>query len=542
MHWFFASYPPLLFGAAILLAVMAGVARGRTAPGAAGFAWLLWAIALWVGTNGLGFLFTELPPKIWLAKVQYLGIVSIAPLWLFFCLDYTHQGQALTARVRRLLWLFPAVTLLLACTNEWHGLIWSRITLRLQPGFPNTAEFGHGPVFWLAVSYFYALVLCGTAALLWAIVRFPRVYRSQMAALLAAAVLPWLGNLAYLSGAVPFPGFDPTPPCFALAGLCMASAVLRRRMLELAPIARDTLFEFMEDAIVVLDGNGRLVDLNPAAVQLFKMGAPLGHPGAELFAAWPELALLAAQNSPEPQSGEFAFVEADEVRILEARSTAMHSMNHSAGRLLQIRDVTARHRADGEIRRAHEELKTQFAANQELQQQLQELATRDELTGLYNRRYLEETLAREVATAARQNTPLSLILLDIDYFKTINDTYGHAAGDETLRLLGELLVSRTRAGDVACRYGGEEFVVLLPGATSIDALKRAEEIRVAFEASHVRVRDMEIRTTLSLGIAEHPGDWTSGEELLRNADIALYTAKGEGRNVARTFSKLSCPT
>ncbi|WP_194721836.1 sensor domain-containing diguanylate cyclase [Noviherbaspirillum malthae] len=182
------------------------------------------------------------------------------------------------------------------------------------------------------------------------------------------------------------------------------------------------------------------------------------------------------------------------------------------------------------LKRNEQELKRQLDEINSLQARLQEQATRDALTGLYNRRYCDETLERELARCRRNGQELSILMIDVDHFKQINDSYGHQAGDEVLRALAFLLNEQVRASDVACRYGGEEFLVLLPGAGPESALQRAEAWREAFSAVPIRFGPHEIRATLSTGIAAYPSHGAEPQTLLRAADMALYQAKADGRN------------
>lgn len=176
----------------------------------------------------------------------------------------------------------------------------------------------------------------------------------------------------------------------------------------------------------------------------------------------------------------------------------------------------------------------QFAlalANVRLRETLRGQSIRDPLTGLFNRRYMEETLERELSRAEREHRPLALILLDIDRFKHFNDTFGHEAGDVVLSSLGALLRSACRAGDVACRYGGEEFVLILPAASLIDAQRRAEEIREAIRGLRVSHGGRPLEAVrCSMGVAAYPEHGGVGGSLLRAADAALYRAKREGRD------------
>ena len=162
---------------------------------------------------------------------------------------------------------------------------------------------------------------------------------------------------------------------------------------------------------------------------------------------------------------------------------------------------------------------------------LREQAIRDSLTGLFNRRYLEEALARELRRAEHGNLPLSLLMMDLDHFKDFNDRHGHAAGDAVLKELGLLLEQHTRREDVACRFGGEEFVLILPGASAEVAARRSEEIRQAVRHDTVESEGKRLESaTVSVGVACFPEHGTLAETVLTAADQALYRAKREGRD------------
>lgn len=169
--------------------------------------------------------------------------------------------------------------------------------------------------------------------------------------------------------------------------------------------------------------------------------------------------------------------------------------------------------------------------NLQLQDSLRQQSIRDALTGLYNRRYLEESLTRELARCERRNRPLALIMLDLDHFKTFNDKHGHEGGDALLAAFGRLLQAHCRHEDIACRYGGEEFTLILPEADLEVASQRAEEIRVAVRAMGVNhLHRMIGGVTVSIGLAMFPEHADGGGRLKQLADAALYRAKREGRN------------
>lgn len=170
-------------------------------------------------------------------------------------------------------------------------------------------------------------------------------------------------------------------------------------------------------------------------------------------------------------------------------------------------------------------------SNIKLRQTLHFQSVRDPLTGTFNRRYMEETLTRELPRANRKKTQVSIIMLDIDHFKTFNDTYGHAAGDLVLTRLGSLLQTQIRGEDVVCRLGGEEFVMILPDANCEIALQRAEAIRAAVTAQNLEYNAHFLGAiTVSLGVAVYPLHGSNATEILEKADKALYLAKHNGRN------------
>ena len=162
---------------------------------------------------------------------------------------------------------------------------------------------------------------------------------------------------------------------------------------------------------------------------------------------------------------------------------------------------------------------------------MQNQSIRDPLTGLFNRRYLEVSLERELKRAERSQTHLGAIVLDIDRFKDFNDSWGHEAGDLVLRELGRFLQANLRASDIACRFGGEEFALILPGTAPEDARRRAEQLRQGLQRIDLHRPTCKLeKVTASFGVACFPDHAQTWKGLLRKADAALYRAKAAGRD------------
>lgn len=179
---------------------------------------------------------------------------------------------------------------------------------------------------------------------------------------------------------------------------------------------------------------------------------------------------------------------------------------------------------------ANQKLSQRVQEVEYLQQELRELALRDSLTGLYNRRYLDDALDRELVRAKRDLSSLSFLMIDVDHFKKVNDTHGHHIGDQVLVQLADLLTRHARGSDIVCRFGGEEFLLLLPGTDADFARSRAEEIRQKAEVLIGQLEGKVVQVTLSIGIAVYPDHGQDRGDVITKADNALYQSKHEGRN------------
>ena len=175
-------------------------------------------------------------------------------------------------------------------------------------------------------------------------------------------------------------------------------------------------------------------------------------------------------------------------------------------------------------------LATLALENAHLFSEINALATRDGLTGLATQRIFHERLSDELLRAARFRNPVALIMADIDYFKKVNDVHGHPAGDQVLKDIAKILQAGLRPADLAARYGGEEFCLVLPGLSSADARRLAEDIRRNIEAHPVRTAGAAFSVTASFGVASFPEDAQTESQLVRRADERLYQAKTQGRN------------
>ncbi|MBX3602770.1 MAG: diguanylate cyclase [Rubrivivax sp.] len=509
---------------AALMMVGAWAATRRSFPGQHAFVALALAMLGWISFSALEQAATTAPCKATLALLAWPAILAVPPLWALFLHQYLQGERRVAALAPRVLLALPSLLLIAAAlSNGQHGLLYGPDTVLGPPraGLPRMV-WDYGPLFYLAVAVNYAFVMLALALSLrgWRDAGADR--RAPWPAFVAMMLVPLAANIAYLGFDLRAWGSDPTSLGFAAAALGFALLIRAERLFDVVPLACTILFNELPDPVLVLDDERRVIDANRAAVQLAGGQVTLGRP----LAQWPGggaalAALLDGAGGERP--GELALGG----RHWALRLREVGASPRRVGVLLQLQDVTP-------LRQAHAQVVQRLAARDaELgeaalrQARLREQALSDPLTGLGNRRALQERFAEEAAHAAANGQPLTLVLADLDHFKRINDTHGHAAGDAVLRDVGRLLRQGLRASDAVFRLGGEEFALLLPGADAGQAARRVQAVREALAgAAPARLAHA---VTFSAGIAQLTAGGTL-EPLMARADRALYEAKAGGRD------------
>ncbi len=340
----------LVLSAAAALVVAVLVWRRGAAPGARPCALLLVAAGTWAAMAALEHAAVDPAAKLAFARLEYAGIVSVAPLWLTFALIYTGRAGWLTPARAAALWAIPALTLLLAWTNAWHGLVWPRVTPQsAAPGAPLV--YSHGIAFWIAATYNYVLIAAGGVALVAAIARRRASYRRQAVALGVGLAVPWLGNAAYLLRLHGLGGIDPTPIAFTITGVVFAFGLFRLGLFDLVPVARDVLIESMADGVLVLDRADHVIDLNPSAREMLGVTQwpAIGATAARVLAGCPEL--MARYGTMAAGAGELRVDGAGGTRHLDVRISPLRDAGgRLEGRLVVLSDVTARKRTESALR------------------------------------------------------------------------------------------------------------------------------------------------------------------------------------------------
>jgi diguanylate cyclase (GGDEF)-like protein/PAS domain S-box-containing protein len=544
-------------GFATLVALWVAYAawKRRATPGALYLVLMEIAVAQWAFCILFESAATTMPLKLLWAQMAYPGTATGTVFSFLFIASHTQHTRLLSRSSRLLLFLIPLLTMLAAFTNPLHHALW---TFNVIDPRTNTGVYGFGPVLWLFIVYTYVLVTVGMLLLLRSQLHFSPLHAMQARLMMLSGILPLLAGLLYSTGTDPLSRLELTPISFALTGVLLAVAIFRLRLLDIMPVARAQLIESMNDGVLVLDHDDCVVDVNHAAQYMLggnahaligrAVGALLPH--TPLPASLPADAnfdlrhggVLTFLDPAYPNDHHFIYVH---VRILPLQNTHKRTI----GWLLLLQDITAQRQIEHELSQANGRLQQQLAEIQALQAKLRADALQDELTGVYNRRHLMDVLQGCLErTGAHEEPPLplSLVMLDLDHLKSINDTYGHGAGDLMLRELAGLLCRHARQGDVVCRVGGDEFVVVLPNTPASAAYQRAEVWRTAMEQMQVQYNGYTLCSTISQGVAAiEPGSTLrpSADALLTNADEALYVAKMGGRNCTMLWqSDLLMPT
>ncbi|WP_160142879.1 sensor domain-containing diguanylate cyclase [Cellulomonas algicola] len=496
--------PTLVEAVSLLAAVVATatgvlvVRRRRTSPLALPLAVMMFGASLWATARALLHVAEgSVPATVTLHYLVFPGAAAVAgaTFWYLAVLS----GRRLPRRARALLLVHPALLVVALVLDPVHAWF-----LRVAVEGVRV-EVDAGPLYWAHTAYSYALIGAGIVLALGAMVRAVPGHRRVFGVAVLAATIPTVGNVLTNVVAARTENVHLTPVFFLVSAAIWWWVERFGGHSTVVPVATRQVLEVINDAVVVLDPRGRVLDANPAATAL--LGAPDGS-GLDVGADAPWRAYL----DDDPTRRDRGTLTAATGAVLDVRVTPMTDpVGRAAGTVVVLRDVT-------ELER--------------LRAELVEQATRDGLTGLHNRRALAQRLSDAVDEATASGRPLSMVLLDVDHFKAVNDTHGHAVGDAVLVAVGRELAASAARGETAARLGGEEFVLLLPGVGAPEATRRADEVRARCAGLTVPTDGAPVRLTLSAGVATlAPGE--SADDVLRAADDAMYAAKAAGRDQVR---------
>jgi len=512
------------------------VSRQRVFPGRVTFVLAHIASLWWMLCAAREMAVIAAEAKLFWAAMTWPGIIFMPTFWAVFLWQYVNSVHSLIKTTHLLLLsIMPVVFWLIAVTNPWHQLFYLAGTGPINNDVGAPIHYEHGLLFYLSAVYVYSFMMFCVGVLVRAAIRSKGLHRRHYLAFIAVSTVPWVANISYVVFGYTVFGFDPTPFSFAFILVAFAWLIMGVRLFDLLPVARHLLLESLLDPVLVIDPHQRVIEANPAARNLANF--PQEWLGRDLN-EWPVFgAALQQLLAQHPDDEREHLLALDCGRYYEVRARAIKRDTRTGaiglGQMLYLRDVTQRHLSELKLAEALKLSEERLKTISNLHDLLREQALRDPLTGLYNRRYLDEFFALELARAQRKKTPVALALLDLDHFKQLNDEHGHLIGDDVLKSVAMYFLENVRSSDAVFRIGGEEFLLILPEADSTEAFARLQGLCSQLANTPMQTRIGEIQITCSGGLAHWPKQGQSLDELILKADAALYAAKRAGRNCVR---------
>ncbi|MFC6464712.1 diguanylate cyclase [Marinilactibacillus sp. GCM10026970] len=454
-----------------------------------------------------GMLSTNLAELKFWTIFMYFGLPYASPLGLLFIMRYL--GFKIKKKQIVGLLIIPVLTTVLVATNDLHHLYYRVFEIHPTLGAPFFyQEIG----FWYLLQGIltFACMLTGFLLLASRYREMSKQYRPQILALVFGQFLPMTTAFVYLIGLTP-EGIDPVPMVMWISTVLYFWAINSSRLFSLMPVAKDVIFNSINDAVMVLDESLRLVEINQACRRHFTQvnRSLIGSDIQEIWEVLFDVSFDMKIGMAEIKT------QLNEERVYQVRLSLLDNSHNIDGFLIMFTDIT-------EVKK--------------LQSLLEQQAYYDDLTQIYNRRAFLKQCELEYEQSVLEQTPFSVMIMDVDYFKKVNDVYGHHMGDRLLEHVVRICQSYLVNEELFARYGGEEFVFAIKNCPQVQAERLANRIRVAVERTPLITSEGELSVTLSLGVVEsikEIGETVS--DLLNKADKALYQAKETGRNKVNVY-------
>lgn len=499
----------------VLLIIFVNTCMHFRMAGARSFLVLLAFIAVWSFGSLMELMEKNLSTMLFWSDFQQIGAFGTAVLYICFAAEY--GGYHKLRKLLPLLAAVPAAALALIFTNESHHLMSYGHYISASPVFGRAVIVSWTPLGMIISTYCYCLALAALILLYKFAAKASGTLKRQVFYIILSMAVALAFGFVKIAVLERIGVNMPNAVAFLPANLLLFYSFFRQSLFLVSPIARDKAFDVIEQGIVVADGSGKIVDRNPFAMHLFKTYFGIddeitGKGMASIFSTFPLWVEMARSNT----AGQFEVQSSLEGSgDCYFRFKVYPLQAEKAGTVTIIRDITARRLQEFELKNK---------------------ADMDGLTGLLNKTGFMEVFMRQLRESEAAGEPISTLILDLDRFKSVNDTYGHVNGDRVLVLFAELLKGALRQQDAIGRIGGDEFAASLPGVDRAEALHIAERIRQKAAGQGVEMEDGEfLHFTVSIGICDNvdilsKGGKPQAVELIKLADKAMYKAKKVSRN------------
>lgn len=456
----------------------------------------------------------ELEQILFWIKIEYLGLPFIPVFVLLMCTDYA--DIKLKKWHYYLLFGTPLMTIFFHYTNEFHHLYYQQTALRSHTPFP-VADLTPGIWFYVHSIFLYVCIAISIVILLTQFKKTQRKFRLQIFMMVIGLIIPVIASFFYISGLSPY-GLDLVPVSISVSFIFHGAALVSLQMFNVAPIARDSVFESIQQGVIVLNNNNVIVDFNKAIHLILPLmdKTAIGTPITKTIGKDIKLTEIILER----RESDYKITLHGKSRWFHIHfSPVLNKHNQHIGEIITFVEIT-------EI----------FL----MQEKLKQLANMDGLTQIYNRNYFLEKSRQVLHSSAERGGQTAIIMVDIDHFKKVNDTYGHEAGDRVLVQVAQIIKASINSEYIFGRYGGEEFIICMPETTVLQAQEVAGKIRKNIADLVVVFNDTEIRVTASFGLAMSiisvKNIRNDLQSLMFQADEALYEAKKEGRNCVSVYS------
>lgn len=444
----------------------------------------------------------NLDQLIFFIKLQYMGLPFILFFWLLFLYKYNFNKYA-SFKTSLALLTIPVITVFFNVTNEYHKLFFKQIALTEVNGICLT-NVTNGPFYYVFVFY-----CCACITLSFFI--FLNIWRKHNFKLKNQAFWLFVGNVLVMfflliyfynlsSSCIKIYVF-----CFICTTITFFIALFKYDLLELDDIVRSIIFSSIREGIIVTDKKGRLIDFNNTAKNMFNW-VNSSNIGNEI-SSFDEGYLMSKSKTKD---FGIELYKNGQKKYYDIYITPLKEKVGTFGKIYILQDVTNQ---------------------KELMTKLSDMANIDPLTGIFNRRKFLEQTQHEISKAKKYKKNISTLMIDVDNFKIINDTYGHLAGDKVLKTVAQEIKKMLKDTDIICRYGGEEFAVILTETELENVYLTAENIRKSISNIIIKFNKHEINVTVSIGIYSKFDKDLTLYQLIEHADKALYRAKNSGRNI-----------
>jgi len=499
----------LFFTTIIALLLLIYSLRNFNIRGSKYFAFLCGSVAIFSFGYGMELQSESMKVALFWDGFRYLAGPFLCLFAAFMALDYTGNVKLFQSKSKIIiLLLIPTSIVIIRYTNNLHHLYYTSISFSSN-GYFNILIKQKGELYYYYMLFLTISMIYSTLIYLKTAINSSSVTHAPILIMLVASLLPWISFYMNVVNIAPY-GIDFSAIVLFPSSILYTLGIFKFRILGTIPIARNAVFHHSKDGIIILDYNENIIDFNVAATLIFEQltDKRFNNKFYSLIPNCSEIGNLTGEIEPF----QFCLTKLGMEYYYSLENVKLKTVNNSTlGWLFIVSDIT------------------KLINNQKL---LEVHASVDSLTNIFNRRALFELFNQELENSKQTNRPICLIMFDIDFFKKVNDDYGHQVGDEVLKYVTTKCKDCIRETDIIARYGGEEFMIILP-KTKIDvAIGLAEHIRTQLEMGYCDYNNSKIKVTASFGVTglENHTDGLTVETLIKVVDKALYSVKNSGRN------------